>query len=743
MIHLSSTLVRSLAVFLSALGPAAFAADGASGPASAEPARSWSVGEPIVTYWCGPPLTDAVLRQMVEGGFNLVWCRESDLDLAARHGVRAHLTDGLLAPESLETPEGTARLDALIERVRRHPALYSYHIVDEPSAAQFPALGKLVAHIRERDPAHLAYINLFPTYASNEQLGTTGDVVTAYREHLRLYVETVRPALLSYDHYQFMKDGDTEQYFLNLSLIRRAAFDAGVPFLNIVQASSWAPNVRVPNADELRYLVSTTAAYGAQGVSTYIYCCPNHEGGIAHPDGTPTPLYHALKSYSREFVAIVKALRPLRSLGVHHTALAEPGCEPLPADAPFRIASSSGRASDRGFLLGLFGADDRPTHVLAVNLDYRAEAVATVAGPGPLESFDALSGEWSGSGRPEVEVRLPPGGGKLLRVARSARPKGPVAVYEGEYPGWPWIARGKDGTLFCVFREGTEHDFSPVGRAIFSRSRDGGLSWSAPKVILDVPGVDDRNVAITELPGGDLLAVLNTYTAARESLAVSVRSTDGGDTWSAPAPIGPENTRTRSAAVVLSDGALLLPFYVAPGNGSLAARSEDGGRTWTVARVADAEGFVGDEWDVLEVSPGRLIGAIRNSHPRTDGHFWVTESVDGGRSWSVPRKSNVQSARAPSPPHLCLEGKTPTLIYADRRMVSVSAVKTADPEFLRWDVERRLSCYEYESDGSPILDGSYPASVQVGPHERLIVDYEIRPASRRISGRFVTFPEDW
>ncbi|MGQ9588967.1 MAG: hypothetical protein ACUVYA_01590 [Planctomycetota bacterium] len=467
--RLSRPIVRSLL----ALGGVALAAEGAPRPAASEPAGSWSVGEPIVTYWCGPPLTDAVLRQMVEGGFNLVWCHESELDLAARHGVRAHLTDGVLSPASLETPEGIARLDALIERVRRHPALYSYHIVDEPSAAQFPALGKLVAHIRERDPAHLAYINLFPTYASNEQLGTSGDVVTAYREHLRLYVEIVRPALLSYDHYQFMKGSDTTQYFLNLSMIRRAALEARVPFLAIVQASSWAPNVRVPNADELRYLVSTTAAYGAQGISYYIYCCPNHEGGIARPDGTPTPLYDALKSYNREFVAIAKELRALRSLGVGHTALAEPGCEPVPADAPFRIAGSSERGSDRGFLLGLFGEGDRPTHALAVNLDYAAGAVATVAGPGPLESFDAASGAWSGSGRPEIEVRFPPGGGKLLRLAGAEAPKKPVVIYEGEYPGWPWIARARDGTLFCVFREGTE---AFRGRPRASRTRKD--SWA-------------------------------------------------------------------------------------------------------------------------------------------------------------------------------------------------------------------------------------------------------------------------
>src|SRR5258708_6224133 len=168
-------------------------------------------------------MTDKTAQQMTQGGGNLVWCRENELDVADRHGVQAQLQDALLAPASLENSEKRQQLDALIERVRHHPSLYSYFITDEPNATNFPGLGKLVAYLREKDPAHLAYINLFPTYASNEQLGNTGEKVAAYQTHLREYVEIVKPGLLSYDHYQFTAKGDSADYFLNLALIRRAA----------------------------------------------------------------------------------------------------------------------------------------------------------------------------------------------------------------------------------------------------------------------------------------------------------------------------------------------------------------------------------------------------------------------------------------------------------------------------------------------------------------------------------------
>jgi len=383
-------------------------------------AVSWQVGTPIATYWAGPSLTDAVAQQMAEGCFNLVWCgSEKELDVAYRHGLRGQLTDGLLTPASLDDPKRREQLDALIARVGKHPALYSYHLIDEPSTSQFSALGKLVAYLRQRDPAHLAYINLFPTYATNQQLGTKGDVVTAYQEYLLHYVEQVKPALVSYDHYQFKLKGDGDQYFLNLAMIRRAAQEAGVPFLNIVQACTWAPDtMRIPKADELRYLVYSTLAYGAQGISYYVYAHPNHHGSLVSLDGTPGPLYHAVKSYNREFVAMARELQPLRSLGVYHTSMREPGCEPPAADAPFRLDSAPSPASPRGFLLGLFGATEKPTHVAVANLDYTAEVKAALAGPGDLDLFDATTAQWTSTKRTSLELTLPPGGGELVRIAR-------------------------------------------------------------------------------------------------------------------------------------------------------------------------------------------------------------------------------------------------------------------------------------------------------------------------------------
>lgn len=97
-------------------------------------------------------------------------------------------------------------------------------------------------------------------WANSDHATSRISPLTPSKQHLRSYVEQVEPSLISYDHYQFRLKGDGKQYFLNPAMIRRAAQEAGVPFLNIVQACTWAPDVmRVPNPDDLRYLVYSTS----------------------------------------------------------------------------------------------------------------------------------------------------------------------------------------------------------------------------------------------------------------------------------------------------------------------------------------------------------------------------------------------------------------------------------------------------------------------------------------------------
>jgi len=102
---------------------------------------------------------------------------------------------------------------------------------------------------------------------------------------------------------------------------------------------------------------------------------------------------------------------------VQHTAMREKGCEPVSSDAPFRIDEAQSSSLPRGFLLGSFGRSDKPTEVVVVNLDYTRPAKATVTGPGKMEIFDPATGQWTPTDKAEAQLNLPPGGGRLVRVA--------------------------------------------------------------------------------------------------------------------------------------------------------------------------------------------------------------------------------------------------------------------------------------------------------------------------------------
>lgn len=381
-----------------------------AGSLSAASNRKWKIGEPIVTYWAGPSnfmeLDDRAAEQITSGGWNLGWAKDiKELDIYYKHGIRAML---IVNVPDINDPVQAKALDEKIRSVRKHPAMYAYHILDEPGASAFPMLGRLVDFIKQRDPDHLAYINLLPTYANNDQLGTKGDWATAYREHLALFIKEVKPELLSYDHYHFNKTGDSDQYFLNLALVREAAVKAKIPFLNIIQAMECPCGWRQPTEHEMRWLTYTTLAYGALGISHFRY-----DAGFFVDPATPKPLYWQISRINRDFLAIAKEIQALKSIGAYHCGELPMGATALPQDSPFRPDDPS-----QNILLGYFGKNSKSaTHVLVVNLDYRNSVSTDIVCPRQVEVFHTPTQSWfTAQTKKLVKLDIAPGGGTLIRL---------------------------------------------------------------------------------------------------------------------------------------------------------------------------------------------------------------------------------------------------------------------------------------------------------------------------------------
>jgi hypothetical protein len=398
--------------------------------------QSWTIGEPIVGYWGGPgypgalPLTAAYAKQLKDGGWNLVHCTEADIPVVNEFGMRMLLRDPLIAPQSLDNPQTREMLDALINRIKDNPNMYMYYLVDEPSAKLFPDYAKLVAYLRERDPKHAAYIDLFPTYASNEMLGETGEFPLAYKAYVNDFITIIRPDFISYDNYHFFKTPqnvsyDANWYFQNLALIRQAACDANLPFMNIIQCSSWASHVRVPTPKEFRWLVYTSIAYGAQATCQYVYYYPEHAGNMVDKDGNPTELYFEAQKTNFEFIAIVKQLKDLKSMGAYHAGIIPPGGTPLPSGSVFQFVPKIPKREYvmnqqvSGYVMGLFGKNREATRAVIVNLDYRNSKTISISAPADIEVFNTGSNKWSKSPTGKtIELNLPAGSGKLIRLVK-------------------------------------------------------------------------------------------------------------------------------------------------------------------------------------------------------------------------------------------------------------------------------------------------------------------------------------
>ena len=409
---------------------------GGPAPASGDPSGAFQIGTPIVTYWAGPGshnvLDDTACAQLVAGGWNLVWTESAEmLDTAHRHGLRALHAIG---PRDLDDPKWRAWVDQRVAEARDHPAMYAYYLQDEPTPEAFSHLARLKAYLTRRDPHHPIWVNLYPTYASNDQLGTTGDTVAAYREHLRQFMTTVDPPLLSYDHYHFKANGDGNQYFLNLAMIRETAVAHRRPFVNVVQAVNWRGRWREPTEGERRFLTYTTLAYGGQGICHYVYNFKNVSSGFFDQKDAdrPLPSYWQTSRLNRDFVAIATAVQSLTCLGAYHLGDIPMGAQALPAGSRFAIDpappnrtyehadwSLRNEKPIEGLLMGHFGHPDILTHVLVVNLDYRRAVTTSLVGPGPLEVFHPPTRVWQGApgDHARVKLELPPGGGRLVRMA--------------------------------------------------------------------------------------------------------------------------------------------------------------------------------------------------------------------------------------------------------------------------------------------------------------------------------------
>ena len=325
-----------------------------------------------------------------------------------------------------------------------HPAMYGYFIQDEPSYANFRALGQISQELQKQDPRHLPYINLLPTYATPEQLGTP-----TYDDYLDKFLSIVKPAILSWDHYCLRAGGsDGPEYFENLEKIREHSLSSGVPGWNIIQAMSYDPAMRQPSDAEMRWQVFTSLAYGIKGIMYFIYWSYNDkpaEVGIVDNLGRPAKLFAPVRQLNGEMKNLGKILLGLTSTGVYHTGQIPIGAMRLGNAEALRLPD------DKPLVVGFFKARQGPDqYAMIVNNDHNKPVDFAVTLKEHVVGLTEISAR-DMSEMPakivdhQVALHLEPGDGKLFRLTTSfAYPEPPALVTkvdfqfnkDGDIEGW-------------------------------------------------------------------------------------------------------------------------------------------------------------------------------------------------------------------------------------------------------------------------------------------------------------------
>ena len=282
---------------------------------------------PILAWYSIPPEQTTLERyiELKESGisYNLSFFNDAAsmsraLDTAQKAGIKMIA----YCPELKTATEKTVR------QFMNHPAIAGYMLRDEPNRSDFPELAEWAKKIRQTDDNHFCYLNLFPNYATEEQLGTK-----TYKEHVDLFIREVPVQFISFDHYPVLGDSLRANWYENLEIIAAAAEKAGKPFWAFALSVAHG-KYPIPTLAQLRLQVFSDLAYGAQGIEYFTYWTPydtawKFNNGPITLEGKRTVVYDRIRDVNKEIENLSHVFLGAKVISIAHTGIIPQGTRPL------------------------------------------------------------------------------------------------------------------------------------------------------------------------------------------------------------------------------------------------------------------------------------------------------------------------------------------------------------------------------------------------------------------------------
>ena len=337
------------------------------------------------------------------------------------------------------------------------------------------------------------------------------------------------------------------------------------------------------------------------------------------------------------------------------------------------------------------------------------------------------------------------------------------------------IAQAADGALICTYRESMVHAPQPWSKIIVRRSHDRGLTWGPRQIVTERTREQSQasegrlnSSRITACSDGTLLMIVDVVFYEAGELEtdgarnVLFRSHDHGATWEGPEETGMTEGISPSIKE-LSNGNLIvgLTEHGIGGDGESLTEaqitfvSRDRGKTWespfTVPNppspLATGKYWRLNEGDFAELDEGTLVLYLREDGEQLSG--WKSLSRDGGRTWSVPVRTQMMHCLGRPSVGRLRSGEIVITYQINCGLSNALGLHVETPEtalsgFADPSENNRQNRFAFlDNDRALCADSGYSGWVQLPNGDLYVVNYITDDAPRPHIRGYCVGREDW